>query len=520
MTAITTTESVSNKTISREQQDVFAARKNVLCIRDLRKTFGGQVVLDGATADLREGEVVLLRGNNGSGKTTLLNILSGNLEPDDGSIHLQVNGASEYFNFPRRWWENLNPFDHFTPERVAREGVGRTWQDVRLFNTLTLAENIAVASPRQVGENPLNILLRHRRMRLEERCNREATSNRLRELGLGDRENSSADRISLGQSKRVAIARAIQAGARILFLDEPLAGLDAQGIDYILELLRELVREHRVTLVIVEHVFNIPRVLDLADTVWTLSNGRIAIESAGPVRASGVDIGKTDIVSWFAKHLDFQGVPVRETLAGGAVLWKLQRSGFQKGDSESPLLEVSDLVVHRGKRLVLGEQRADETIRGISFSVKCNEAAVLQAPNGWGKSTLAEAIMGITPIQGGRIVVRGRQIETLSIWDRVKAGLQFLPSRNSEFSSLTLRDVMALTRVATDRQFVGIGDWRLVGSLSGGERQRVNIASIKPATVGIYDEPFSALDQSALSAFMNTEAVRGSQSMLVLLPQI
>lgn len=90
---------------------------------------------------------MLLRGNNGSGKTTLLNILSGNLEPDEGSIHLQVNGASEHFKFPRRWWENLNPFDHFTPERVAREGVGRTWQDVRLFNSMTLAENIAVASP-------------------------------------------------------------------------------------------------------------------------------------------------------------------------------------------------------------------------------------------------------------------------------------------------------------------------------------------------------------------------------------
>ena len=98
----------------------------VLCIRDLKKTFGGQVVLDSASADLREGEVVLLRGDNGSGKTTLLNILSGNLEPDAGSIHLQANGTAEHFKFPRRWWENLNPFDHFTPERVAREGVGRS----------------------------------------------------------------------------------------------------------------------------------------------------------------------------------------------------------------------------------------------------------------------------------------------------------------------------------------------------------------------------------------------------------
>jgi len=114
----------------------------LLRIKGLCKAFGGQVVLDGVSLELRRGEVALLRGDNGSGKTTLLNILTGNLEPDAGTIQLFTNGMAENFHFPRRWWQHLNPFDHFSPERVAGEGVGRTWQDIRLFSEQSLCDNI------------------------------------------------------------------------------------------------------------------------------------------------------------------------------------------------------------------------------------------------------------------------------------------------------------------------------------------------------------------------------------------
>src|SRR6185295_16083726 len=98
-------------------------------------------------------------------------------------------------------------------------------------------------------------------------------------LGLRGREISSCDKISLGQSKRVAIASSVQAGAQILFLDEPLAGLDSPGITDVIALLGQVVREQQITLVIVEHVFNIQRILDLATTVWTLEKGRVRVES-------------------------------------------------------------------------------------------------------------------------------------------------------------------------------------------------------------------------------------------------
>ena len=126
----------------------------VLSVRGLRKAFGGQVVLDDISLDLRQGEVVLLKGENGSGKTTLLNILTGNLEPDRGELHVHINGSRERFSWPRPWWKELNPFDHFTPERLAWEGVGRVWQDIRLFPAMSTLENVMVSSPKQRGENP------------------------------------------------------------------------------------------------------------------------------------------------------------------------------------------------------------------------------------------------------------------------------------------------------------------------------------------------------------------------------
>lgn len=513
-----TDQPVAGKANFHERENPLAERKVVLRMLDLRKAFGGQVVLDGVSSELREGEVVLLRGDNGSGKTTLLNILSGNLEPDAGSIHLQVNGASEHFKFPRRWWQNLNPFDHFTPERVACEGVGRTWQDVRLFGNLTLADNIAAASPDQLGENPINVLMRYGGTRRSERKNLETASNRLRGLGLSGRENSSADRISLGQTKRVAIARAVQGGARILFLDEPLAGLDAQGIDNVLELLRALVREHRVTLVIVEHVFNIPRILDLADTVWTLQDGKITIESPVVVRDEHSESFDVDIVSWITKQFGQEPTVSKETLPGGAILWKVRRSKSDAGDASHPLLEVRDLVVRRGKRLVIGWEESGKPVRGLSFSIATGEVGIFQAPNGWGKTTLAEAIAGIIPVAQGEVCFRGKPIEQLPSWKRSYIGIGLVQSRNTLFPSLSVDECRKLAGCSGERIGSKYDLKRSVGSLSGGERQQLVLTTAQPKALGIYDEPFSALDHVLLKDSLLGMMALGHHSTLILLP--
>jgi ABC-type branched-subunit amino acid transport system ATPase component len=521
MTTIATNALDADRADSREQQKLFVEKKCVLRIRELRKAFGGQVVLDGVSAELHEGEVVLLRGDNGSGKTTLLNILSGNLEPDAGSIHLQINSTTEHFEFPRQWWQNLNPFDHFTPERVAREGVGRTWQDVRLFGTMTLTENIAVASAHQLGENPLNVLFRRNATHCKERMNLQTASNRLAGLGLNGRDHSSADRISLGQTKRVAIARAIQAGARILFLDEPLAGLDSHGIKDVLDLLRALVKEHQVTLVIVEHVFNIPRILGLADTVWTLRNGKISIESPALIREQHAKSFDTDIVSWITKQLGQESTVSQELLPQGAVLWKSRHPKFEIQDS-APLLEVRDLVVRRGNRLVIGQEDPAGTVQGLSFSIGHGEVAILQAPNGWGKTTLFDALAGNTSIGSGVVRLDGTSITRMPPWQRVQQGLGYLRATYNTFFQLHVRESLRLTGSPNHSDLIPkVLLPRLVSSLSGGEKQKLAI-SCHPrfAKCHLLDEPFSALDAASLAGSQIFTALRLdiSSGMLIALP--
>lgn len=482
---------------SQESPDGGAGSKLLLCAENLHKAFGGQLVLDGVSLDLRPGEVVLLRGDNGSGKTTLLNIITGNLEPDAGTITLFTNGAQVDLRFPRRWWQNLNPFDHFTPERVAREGVGRAWQEIRLFPTLSLQDNIALATPDQVGENPAWAILRRSTVAEQEKEILTVSGTMLAKLGLKGREISSADKVSLGQSKRVAIARAVQAGARILFLDEPLAGLDASGIADVMDLLEKLAHDEKVTLVIVEHVFHVSRILDLASTVWTLAAGKVTVETPARVRAELEHATRDGIRGWMKEVAGPHGKIVDQLLPGGAVISTVMTVD---GGPSKVVLEVEDLVVHRGRRLVVGDQGEDGHVRGLALALSRGQLAILQAPNGWGKTTLLEALAGLIPATRGTIRLNGQPIQHLPPWERSRLGLAMLQARNHIFPGLTVLEALRLARVRDVPQTVRHLLGRRMSDLSGGEKQRVAVAcALNTFTIALLDEPFSALDPDAVT---------------------
>ena len=469
----------------------LSRRPVLLRAQDLHQQFGGQTILNRVSVELGAGEVVLLRGANGSGKTTLLNILTGNLEPDAGAIELMTNGVSEVFRYPRRWWEMKS---RLTPERVAKAGIGRTWQDIRLFSTQNLLDNIACAAPNQLGENPAWALLRRSDVQKQENRNINDSQAMLLDLGLAGRENSSADKVSLGQSKRVAIARAIGAGARILFLDEPLSGLDAAGIAEVMAMLNHLAKEHNVTLVIVEHVLNIPRILNLATTVWTLEGGKIAVESPEQVRAELLKPSGSNLDNWINMLAVNNGKIKHEHLTGGAILSRI----ISSDSPGSVVLSVEDLVVYRGKRLVIREDQNGE-VRGLSFQLYQGQINILQAPNGWGKTTLMEAIAGLIPIHRGSIQLNGQPIETLPPWERVKLGLSLLQSRDNTCLNLTVREALNLARVDKVPPHVTNLLGKKVANLSGGERQKLAFyCAIGKGESFLMDEPFSALDNSSV----------------------
>jgi ABC-type branched-subunit amino acid transport system ATPase component len=495
-----------------------AARDVVLRAVDVRRSFGGTVVLDGVTAELRRGEVVLLRGDNGSGKTTLLNVLTGSLAPDSGSISVMLSGRGEHFAFPKPWLQSLNLANHFTPERVARAGISRTWQEIRLFSSQNLRDNIAIATPGLRGENPLSVLFRPFEVRRETVQTNTKARALLHRFGMGARENSSADRVSLGQSKRVAIARSIQAGGQILLLDEPLAGLDRQGIRDVIDFLAELARSGDITLVVVEHVFNIPLILRLATKVWTLDRGRLTEET--PEQAYGdvpsQEAGR-DLDEWLKQVAGSTGSFRSMELPGGGLLSIADR---QPGDSQAALLDLRDVVVSRTRTPIIGRQREDGSFEGLTFKLWEGSIGVLHAPNGWGKTTLLEAVSGFIPLRNGSISVNSHSVERTSTWERARNGLSILQSRYHSFDNLSVAETLRLARAeAWLDEFSALARSR-VGALSGGQKQRlaIAVASAGEAKVRILDEPFSMLDAATINRVRAAIAARTKEATLILVP--
>jgi ABC-type branched-subunit amino acid transport system ATPase component len=497
----------------------------LLRAKGLKKSFGGQTVLNGIDLELRQGEVVLLRGENGSGKTTLLNILTGNLEPDSGTLDYLADGTPRSYSFPRRWWQELNPFDHFTPEFVAREGIGRTWQDVRLFGAQSLRDNIAVAEPGHPGENPLVALIAPGYAnRREADLNRQADAM-LARLGLAGREESSADMISLGQSKRVAIARAVAAGAKILFLDEPLAGLDRQGINDVLALLKSLSTDQQLTLVIVEHVFNFVHLHGIVQTHWMLEGGRIAIDRGTTIpevdEIDGIPVTVAP-PAWFSQLAGNQENIATERLPRGATLTRIRRPERSKPDARL-VFEIKDLVVKRGQRKVIGLDAHGDTT-GFNLALHEGEIAILQASNGWGKSTLFDAICGNAPASGGSILINGSAIESTHPWVRARSGLFPSPSAAKLFPSLKVGEAARLSPNfrTSDLPSLPFAE-RTVSSLSGGEKQRTLLRlalpeSDKPGLI-LLDEPFAMLDKNKTNeAISLISMTKGRSAVLILVP--
>jgi len=452
------------------------------------KAFEGNLVLKEVSAELHAGDRVLLRGDNGSGKTTLINILSGFLRPDAGI--LDFVGQARY-SFPLRLGRS------FSPHLASRHGIGRTWQQGRLFQSLTLRENIAVASPNQKGENPFYDVFQHSSVHKDDARGLERADNVLTEFGLQGLGSVLADHVSLGQMRRATIARASCAGARILLLDEPLAGLDADGFEQMRVMLAQVPRPAAV--VIVEHVLNAPVVMNFVTTVWTLTNGKLLVESAAEVRAKMAGVhsrGWSEHMLGCISALDVR----RQSLPGGARLTIASRLPERLAP---PVLEVRDLVVKRGHRMVIGDQDSEHAGSGLSFSLRKGDIAVLEAPNGWGKTTLLEAICGILPVSRGELRLNGHEIRALPVWKRARSGLTFLRANNSLFSTLTVKELLRLTAVPEAKTVIRPLLSRKVGSLSSGERHLVALSSLPWASTGValLDEPLLSLDLSGVKSF-------------------
>ncbi len=245
----------------------MSAAQALLRVQDVGVRFGGIVALDGVSFDVAEGHIVGLIGPNGAGKTTLFNCLSRLYECDRGDISFA--GASLL---------------RVAPHRIAALGIGRTFQNLALFGTMTVLENVMVGRHCRTRSGFLRNALRTPHVRAEER----ETAARARELvallGLDAVAHARVSDLSFGTQKRVELARALAAQPQLLLLDEPASGLNHEEVTGLGALIRSIRERLRLTVLLVEHHMGL--VMSISDRVVALNFGRkIAEGSPAEVRA-------------------------------------------------------------------------------------------------------------------------------------------------------------------------------------------------------------------------------------------
>ncbi len=238
--------------------------------RGLTKRFGGLPALEAVSFAARKGQVTALIGPNGAGKTTFINCLTGLLRPDGGSM---VFDGTELLGLP--------------PHQVARLGISRTFQNLRLFARLSVLENVLTGLSIQAGDSILEAFLRTPALRHRERRLRLAALEALDTFGLAERAEAAAGTLSYGEKKRLELARAFVSGPRLVLLDEPVAGLNADETEKVGALIRQMQRRG-ATLILVEHDMGL--VMSVSDHVVVLDGGR-RIAAGSPE-----DVGRNPLV--------------------------------------------------------------------------------------------------------------------------------------------------------------------------------------------------------------------------------
>ncbi|HJJ23404.1 MAG TPA: ABC transporter ATP-binding protein [Nitrosopumilus sp.] len=227
----------------------------ILLISDIRKHFGGHTVLDGIDMEIEEGKIYQLIGPNGSGKTTLINVISGMLKPDGGKIvfdgqDITTKGLYDTFN----------------------TGLVRTWQIPQPFRTLTTLENFVISSGDNSGESFLLAPLKSKWKDDEKKITDDALEI-MEMVGLIKQKDTVSQNLSGGQQKLLELGRAMMSSAKMILMDEPIAGVNPTLAHEIFDKISKICKKQKITFLIVEHRLDIA--LQYADYIFAMNQGKI-----------------------------------------------------------------------------------------------------------------------------------------------------------------------------------------------------------------------------------------------------
>lgn len=430
-----------------------------LAVNDVSVEFTGLRALDHVSLSVAAGEVVGLIGPNGSGKTTLINAITGQVKLATGTIAAGDTTLSG-----------------LSPREIALAGVSRSFQIVRIFNSMTVMENVEAAALAKGASRTVSA---------------ERAKGLLAELGLTAKADELGESLSYGDKRRVEIARALAAEPRFLLLDEPAAGMNDAETETLLHTLAELPEKRGLGLLIIDHDMGL--IMRLCHRLHVLASGRTIAEGD-------------------AAHVRSHPAVIEAYLGKGR-----------------PMLDVTDLSVSYG---------AIRAVRSISFTLRKGELVSLLGANGAGKSSTIKCIAGALKASGGTITLEGKDITAASPEQVVRAGLATVPETRDVFPDLTVAENLMLGAFIHRRDQAGNRDnleklntlfprlaersKQAAGTLSGGEQQMLVIARALMARprVLLLDEPSLGLAPAIVERiFEMIETLKKSGLTILLVEQ-
>lgn len=450
---------------------------HALCLRKVSKTFGGVKALQSVNFDVRAGEVHCLAGENGCGKSTLIKIVTGVYTPDPGA-EIEIFG---------------NRVTAMTPTLARALGIAVIWQDLALFEHMTVAENIAFDE--MVGILPrLSFGVRYKE-RVKEVLKRLNVS-----LTLDDRLGD----LPIAQRQIVAIARALLGDARLVFMDEPTASLTQHETDALLSVVKSLSAQG-IAVVFVSH--RLAEVIDVSERVTVLRDGLL------------VGVYSTEGMTQFR---------LGELMTGAQLKHEISAQALKHSD---PVLEV------------VGLSRQGE-FNDVSFTVRRGEVLGLTGLIGAGRTELAHALIGMRTYDAGEMRLDGETVQFRSIREAITRGIAYVPEDRLSLGLIqpqsiadntvisVLKKILSnLGMISPPRQSRLVAHWvnelavkigkptDAVSTLSGGNQQRVVLAkwlATEPRLL-ILDSPTVGVDVGARAGIFRIVRKLAEEGLAILL---
>jgi branched-chain amino acid transport system permease protein len=466
----------------------------LLRIEKVTVSFGGLFAVNDVSLDVAEGAIAALIGPNGAGKTTLFNVLSGLQKPLAGRVSF---AGEDITSKPAA--------------SIARLGMARTFQNLRVFGNMTVLENVMVGRHRHEAAHFLSAGFGLRRQVREEEESRKESLKALALVGLEGRAELPVTSLPYGEQRLVEIARALATEPRLLLLDEPAAGMNAPERKRLMEQIVRI-RNAGITVLLIGHDMEL--VMGVSDRVSVLDYGRLI--AAG--RPDEIRTNPAVVEAYLGIRRE------RPTTSSDLRDEKDVRAAALPTEGKV-LLSVQGISTYYG---------SIRAIKDVSLQVAAGETFVVLGSNGAGKTTLLRTISGILRPQKGQIIYRDNDIARLAPSKIATAGIGHVPEGRHVFPTLTVHDNLLLGAHCRTGNGGIRDDFDLVydlfpvlkrrrtqaaGTLSGGEQQMLSIgrALMGSPQLLMLDEPSMGVAPLIVEHIFETLATLNSRGLTLLM---